>query len=134
MAYSNTKKDKTQIVTVEKLKKVAISGLLVFVTISSLINIYRQVSTLRSARERNESLGRKIEELTTENNNLRQLIEEASKSGSIDRKQREYFGKGTSKDYWLTLPPEDIYPTVKPTDTEAKIEPNIVKWWNLFTK
>lgn len=134
MAYSNTKKDKTQILTVEKLKKVAISGLLIFVTISSLLNIYRQISTLRAARARNESLSRKVEELITENNNLKQQIEEASKSGSTDRKQREYFGKGKQNDYWLTLPPEDIYPTVKPAENEPDNEPNIIKWWNLFTK
>jgi hypothetical protein len=134
MAYSNINKDKVQVLRGNLIKTaVFVVGLLI-VTFSSLMNIYRQMTVLREAKVRNLKLKTALNRTLTDNKVMLRQIGEASGSAYIDRREREYFGLGTSADYWLILPKDGK--DLKLNDEIKVVEnrPNILKWWDLFIK
>lgn len=134
MTYSNTKRDKKQTVEFSGIKNLALTTILVLITFSSVYNIVKQAATLKSAKSRNEALNKRIDKLIEENRILDRQIEEATKSISIERKQREYFGRGGVNDYWLLLPTPADTPLPKTEVNEQSVKPKVLMWWELFTK
>jgi hypothetical protein len=134
MTYSNTNRDKTQLDRWKKLKQTLFYGILGYITYSSLSNIYRQFTTLRLAETRLKVLEKKVQSVDTEKKKYLRLVEEATSSATISRNQRQYFGIGTDKDYWLIIPSPQPDENIVTEINEEKTVPNLVKWWNLFTK
>jgi len=134
MAYSNTNRDKEQVNRGVKLKTTVFAVGLIIVTISSLTNIYTKWVTLKEARDKNNKIKNTLDKVVSENQQMKRQMDEASGSGIMSRKARAYFGLGTSDDYWLILPKDEGNLSIKEEGTVIENEPNILKWWDLFTK
>lgn len=134
MAYSNINRDNTQPERVFDLKTLGFIVGLLIVVFSSIFNILGKYNTLKEARNRNKKLETGINQTVKENNIMLQQIKEATSSGYMERKAREYLGLGTTNDVWLVLPTtgEDLKLNQEVNIVETK--PNIVQWWELFTK
>lgn|GEM_PF-1993385 len=132
MAYSNINRDKKQTGRAEKVKNLVFVVFLLVITTTSLLNIYRQWSTLNRAEARNHKLETEIASIEAENQLLRLKSAEATKSAYIDRKLREYFGLGTANDYWLILPPEDKNLELNQEVNVDNSKPLVLEWWELF--
>jgi hypothetical protein len=133
MTYSNTNKDKTQLDRWRKLKQVFFYAVLGYIIYSSITNIYRQYSTLRSANRRLQLLEEKVEGVAREKRKFLKLVEEATGSATIARNQRQYFGVGTNRDYWIVMPTPAENDQLVSEVYEVETDPNLVKWWKLFT-
>jgi len=134
MTYSNTNKDKIQPGRWQSVKQALFYVVLGYIIYSSLINIYRQFVTLRAARSRVNTLENKVNELDMERKKYQKLVEESTSSAVISRNQRQYFGIGTENDRWLILPTTTADEKIVSEIYEVETEPNLIKWWKLFTK
>ncbi|MFA5894167.1 MAG: hypothetical protein WC851_00150 [Candidatus Shapirobacteria bacterium] len=134
MTYSNTNKDKTQSERWQRAKQILFYVILGYIIYSSLINIYRQFITLKAARNRVDTLERRVNELEIEKKKYQRLVEESTSSATISRNQRQYFGVGTENDRWIALPSITKEERITSEVNEVETEPNLIKWWKLFTK
>lgn len=133
MTYSNTNKDKIQSSRWQKAKQAIFYVVLGYVIYSSLINIYRQYVTIRAAKNRVNTLNRQVNEIENEKRKYLKLVEESTSSAEISRNQRQYFGIGTQNDRWLALPSDKPNERIADEINEVETEPNIIRWWKLFT-
>lgn len=134
MTYSNTNKDKTQLSGWQRGKRILFYMVLGYIIYSSLINIYRQFVTLRAAKDRVNTLVKRVSELEVEKRKYLRLVEESTSSATISRNQRQYFGLGTENDRWITLPSTFPNERIVNEVNEVETEPNLIRWWKLFTK
>ena len=115
------------------IKKLTIWVLGITIITWSIVNIRKQLVTLKVATEKNLELEGNINTLKDKTIKLKSLTEYASSSASIQRQSRELLGKGTDEDYWLILP-KDIENIKSDTIPIAKEEEsNLFRWIHLFT-
>ena len=133
MTYSNTNKDKIQFGGWLRAKQILFYAALGYIIYSSLINIYRQFVTLKAARNRVDTLERRVNELEIEKKKYQRLVEESTSSATISRNQRQYFGVGTENDRWIALPSTFHDERIVNEVNEVETEPNLIRWWKLFT-
>ncbi|MBI2464617.1 hypothetical protein HYV64_00600 [Candidatus Shapirobacteria bacterium] len=133
MTYSNINKDKTQSRLWQIVKQGSFYWILGYIIYTSLVNIYRQFVTLKSAEKRVDTLERRVDEIESEKRRYLKLNNEATSSTMIERNQRQYFGIGTDRDYWLILPSPTQNERLVSESYDIETEPNLIKWWKLFT-
>ena len=133
MTYSNTNKDKTQSNRWQRAKQAIFYVVLGYIIYTSLINIYRQYTTLRAAKNRVNTLEKQVYQIESEKRKYLRLVEESSSSATISRNQRQYFGLGTENDRWIALPSAIPNERITSEINEVETEPNLIKWWKLFT-
>ena len=134
MTYSNTNKDKRQPNWWKTTKTAAFYAIVAYLIYSSLLNIYHQWVTLRSAQNRMDTLQQKVIDIEKEKKKYLQLVDEATASATIERKQRQYFGIGGSNDYWIVVPTSTEEAKLVEEVNEVQSSPNLIRWWRLFTK
>lgn len=134
MAYSNINKDKIQANTGKKFKTAILTVILAGITVSSGSNIVQQISTLREATRRNGEMEKNIEIIEKENADLSKKIVMATESGTMNRKIREYLGLGNKDDHWIIADLAPVKNDEKEKIKVVEVKPNIVQWWEVFTK
>ena len=133
MTYSNINKDKRQPNWWKKVKSVVFGVVVIYLTYLSLVNVYRQWITLKSAQSRKEVLQQRVVDLEKEKKKYSKLVDEATTSAIIERKQRQYFGIGGGDDYWIVVPSATEEAKIVNEVNEVQSSPNVIKWWGLFT-
>lgn len=101
-------------------------------TISLLINIKTQFSTLEMAKKENILLIKKIREMDESNKFLSQQIQYATSDAFVAQKAREDFGMGEEGDVWLKLKPEQKVDLR--VEEKKETEANYKQWLKLFTQ
>ena len=103
------------------------------ISLSIMLNIKTQYSTLREAEKQNIKIEKEITKLNQENQILSQKVEFATSSAFLEQEAHDKLALGRENDVWLDLSEEeniDLFPKAKETEEIPKIK----QWINLFTR
>ena len=134
MTYSNTKKDKAQANWLGRLKNWLLIIILSFVAVSSLSNVISQYKTLTEAQRINREDELEIASIKEKISDYRQWVEYATSGAYKARRERQFYGLGLPTDFWIKYPEYEDTTNIGQNYNITENKPNIVKWWERFTK
>jgi cell division protein FtsL len=134
MTYSNINKDNIQAKMLSKIKKITIVFLLIITIIYSGTNIINQYQILIEANRSNQEKELNITNLKGEISNMRQKVEYASSSAFIARRMRQFYGLGLPGDNWIIFNKNKQESNIGQIYNVTVNKPNIIQWWEAFTK